>query len=143
MNCFCKTTVSARLSLYLKRLYFISSAIAYCISPYASFYAELSCSNLVLSKTTVYRFHYQQIISKYVSKARLGYTGTDSLVYLIETKNIYDDNAANISAFHTSEYPTTYPLHLKRTQKHLRSSKMSVFPFSHTNLSDFEAKCIL
>ena len=36
VNCFCKTTASARLWLYLKRLYFISSAIAYCISPYAS-----------------------------------------------------------------------------------------------------------
>ena len=30
--------------LYLKRLYFISSGIAYCIAPYASFYAGLSCS---------------------------------------------------------------------------------------------------
>ena len=27
------------------RLYFISSAIAYCISPYARFYAGLSCLN--------------------------------------------------------------------------------------------------
>ena len=43
MNGFCETTASARLWLYLKHLYFISSAIAYCISPYASFYAELSC----------------------------------------------------------------------------------------------------
>ena len=42
VNCLFKTTASARLWLYLKRLYFISSAIAYCISPYASFYAELS-----------------------------------------------------------------------------------------------------
>ena len=33
----------ARVGLYLKRLYFISSGIAYCISPYASFYAGLSC----------------------------------------------------------------------------------------------------
>ena len=31
--------------LYLRRLYFISSAIAYCISPYASFYAGLSCKS--------------------------------------------------------------------------------------------------
>ena len=33
--------------LYLKRLYFISSGIAYCIWPYASFYAGLSCSLFV------------------------------------------------------------------------------------------------
>ena len=43
MNCFSETTASARLWLYVKRLYFISSALAYCISPYASFYAGLSC----------------------------------------------------------------------------------------------------
>ena len=43
VNCFCETTASASLWLYLKRLYFISSVIAYCISPYASFYAGLSC----------------------------------------------------------------------------------------------------
>ena len=43
MNCFCKTTASARPWLYLKRLYFSSSAIAYYISPYASFYAGHSC----------------------------------------------------------------------------------------------------
>ena len=45
VNCFCETTASARLWLYLKRLYFISIDIAYCISPYASFYAGLSCCN--------------------------------------------------------------------------------------------------
>ena len=33
----------ARAWLYLKRLYFISSIIAYCISPYASFYAGRNC----------------------------------------------------------------------------------------------------
>ena len=45
MNCLCKTTASARLWLYLKRLCLFSSAIAYCISSYASFYAGLSCVN--------------------------------------------------------------------------------------------------
>ena len=36
----------ARVWLYLKCLYFISSGIAYCISPHASFYAGLSCLDL-------------------------------------------------------------------------------------------------
>ena len=52
VNCFCKTTASARLSLYLKRLYFISSAITFCISPYASFYAGLSCNQNLLHGLT-------------------------------------------------------------------------------------------
>ena len=42
----------ARVWLYIKRLYFISSGIAYCISPYASFYAGLSC--LYLLQFTTY-----------------------------------------------------------------------------------------
>ena len=62
-------------------------------------------------KSPWYRFHYQQIIAKYGKKAKLAYTDTDSFVYLIETKNIYDDMAANIHAFDTSEYTTTHPVH--------------------------------
>ena len=53
MICFCKTTASATLWLYLKRLYFISSAIAYCISPYVSFCAGLSCY-LIHSKSNLH-----------------------------------------------------------------------------------------
>ena len=64
---------------------------------------------LDLSKITLYRFHYQPIVAKYGSKVKLAYTDTDSFVYLIETKNIYDDMAANIDAFNTSEYPITHP----------------------------------
>ena len=45
------------------------------------------------------------------STAKLAYIDTDSFVYLIETKKIYADMAANISAFDTSEYLTTHPLH--------------------------------
>ena len=62
----------------------------------------------------MYRFHYQQIIAKYDNKAKLTYTDTDSFIYLIETKNIYDDMAANIDAYDTSQYPTTHPLHSKK-----------------------------
>ena len=58
---------------------------------------------------TMYRFHYQQIVAKYGSKAKLAYTDTESFVYLIETKNIYDDMAAHIDAFDTSDYPNTHP----------------------------------
>ena len=75
---------------------------------------------LDVSKVTMYRFHYQQIIAKYDSKAKLTYTDTDSFVYLIETKNIYDDMAANIDAF---EYPTSHPLHSKKNAKTLGKFK--------------------
>ena len=49
----------------------------------------LSFSILELSKITMYRSHYQQVIAKYGNKAKLTYTDTDSFVYLIETKNIW------------------------------------------------------
>ena len=90
----------------------------------------------------MYHFHYQQIVAKYDSKVKLAYTDTDSFVYLIETKNIYDDKAAKIKPFDTSEFPTTHPLHSKKNAKTLVKLGMSVFPFSYRNLSDFEARCI-
>ena len=71
----------------------------------------LGFSILDLSNITIYHFHYQQIIAKYGSKAKLAYTDSDSFVYIVETKNIYDDIMVNISAFYTSVYPTTHPLH--------------------------------
>ena len=78
---------------------------------------------LDLSKITMYRFHYQQIIAKYGNKAIMTYTDTDSFVYLIETKNIYDDMAANIDAFDTSKYPTTHLLHSQKNAKTLGKFK--------------------
>ena len=71
----------------------------------------------------MYRFQYQQIVAKYGNKANLTYTDTDSFVYLIETKNIYDDMAANIDTFDTSKYPTAHPLHSKMNAKTLGKFK--------------------
>ena len=68
VNCFCKTTASARLWLYLKRLYFISSAITYCISMYSSFYAGLSCLIKELMSTDT---NDKQMFSANVSSTRL------------------------------------------------------------------------
>ena len=94
----------------------------------------LCFSNLDLFKITMYRYHYQQIVAMYGSKAKLAYTDTDGFVYLIETKNIYDDMAANIDAVDTSDNPKTRPLHSKENAKTLGSLKMSAVLFSHTNL---------
>ena len=80
-------------------------------------------SILDMSKITMYRFHYQQIVAKYGSKAKLAYTDTYNLVYLIEIKNIYDDMAANIDAFDTSDCSKTHPLHSKENAKTLGKFK--------------------
>ena len=78
----------------------------------------LGFSILDLSKITMYRFYYRQIIAKYRNKAKLTYTDTDSFVYLIETKNIYDDMSANNDAFDIFRIPT-HPLNSKKNAKAL------------------------
>ena len=99
----------------------------------------LGFSILYRSKIIMYHFVYEKIVAGCGSKAKLAYTDTDSFVYLTETKNMYDDMAANIDDFDTSDYPATHPWHSNKNAKSLRSLKMSVILFSHTNLSDFEA----
>ena len=46
---------------------------------------------LELSKVPIYEFHYDYIQNKYDNKSILLFTNTDSLMYEVETKNIYDN----------------------------------------------------
>ena len=43
---------------------------------------------LELSKITVYKFHYEEILSKYWSRAKLAYIDTDSFIYHIQTLDL-------------------------------------------------------
>ena len=70
--------------LYLKRLYFISSAIAYCISPYASFYAGLSCCNYQYTITALLRNTFSACIFKF-NPQKLHSIGNCSIVAGLET----------------------------------------------------------
>ena len=51
----------------------------------------LGMSILNLSKALMKDFHYNFITTKYVDKARLLFTDTDSLAYKIKTKDFYKD----------------------------------------------------
>ena len=78
---------------------------------------------LKLSKITMCRFHYEEILHKYGSRAKLAYTDADSFIYDIQTHDIYKDMAGNLEAYETSDYPVDHPLHSKRNAKVLGKMK--------------------
>ena len=57
------------------------------------------------SKLHMYDFHYDFIKPKYGEKAKLLFTDTDSLTYLIETDNFYEDMWAHKELYDLSGYP--------------------------------------
>ena len=61
---------------------------------------------LDISKTHTFDFHYNYIRDKYGDKAELLRTDTDSLVYLIETDDFYEDIKEDVEKrFDTSNFP--------------------------------------
>ena len=54
---------------------------------------------LELSKVPMCEFHYDYIKNKYCNKSKKLFADSDSLVYEIETKNVYDDFSKNKNMF--------------------------------------------
>ena len=59
---------------------------------------------LELSKVLMFKYHYDYIKSKHHNKSKLLFTDTDSLMYEIKTKDVYEDFSRDTEIFHFSNY---------------------------------------
>ena len=74
----------------------------------------LGMSILDLSKTYMYDKHYNYFKPKFKEKYELLFTDTDSLMYLIHTKDIYKDISPDVETmFDTSNYEKEHPSGIK------------------------------
>lgn len=80
-------------------------------------------SILNISKTLMYDFHNTSIKRNYDSKPKLLFTVTDSLAYLIHTKDVYEDMLYDAHHFDTSEYEKDHPLYSTANKKVLGKMK--------------------
>ncbi len=78
---------------------------------------KIGMTILDLSKTLMYRFHYDYVKPKWGSKAALLFTDTDSLCYEIQTDDFYEDIKDAPEWFDTSNYEEDHPLFSKKNKK--------------------------
>jgi len=69
------------------------------------------------SKLLMYDFWYNHIKAEYGNKASLLYTDTDSLLFQVETDDVYADMKANTTQYDFSDYPRDHPNHSIENKK--------------------------
>ncbi len=79
---------------------------------------QIGMSILDLSKTLMYRFHYDYVKPKWGTNAALLFTDTDSLCYEIQTNDIFEDIKDDVPKwFDTSNYEEDHSLFSKRNKR--------------------------
>jgi hypothetical protein len=65
-------------------------------------------SVLEIAKSIMYQMHYEVMQPKYGNNIKLVYTDTDSLIYLVNTEDIYKD-MMTMNVYDMSDYPPNHP----------------------------------
>jgi hypothetical protein len=73
---------------------------------------------LDVSKLLIFDYHYNVMVKRYGSNARLLFSDTDSLCYHLFTDDVYRDMSEYIDLLDTSGYPATIPCTLQSTLSH-------------------------
>ena len=81
---------------------------------------------LDISKTCMYEFHYNYVKKKW-PKAQLCFTDTDSLLYRIETEDLFQDISGDVATnFDTSEFPSDHEKVLDGTIKRMNKKVLGM-----------------
>lgn len=74
-------------------------------------------SVLELSKLCMYEFHYKKMVPRYKDNLKLCFSDTDSLLYEVETDNIYDDILTDSNSYDFSDYPINHKNYSVKNKK--------------------------
>ena len=77
----------------------------------------VGASILDLSKLSLYKFHYEEMKPRFGDKIKVCYKDTDSLLYRVETENLYSEMASFKHLLDLSDYPEEHFLHDKTNKK--------------------------
>ena len=72
-------------------------------------------------------FHYNHIVAKYGSNAKLLYSDTDILIYHIKTKDIYEELYEGNDKFDCSAFPKTNPKFTRNLIGYTEDSKPIIY----------------
>ena len=96
---------------------------------------------LDISKSIMNDFHYRYAVAKYGPQIRLLMTDTDSLLYHIQTEDVYKDITEAHHLFDTSEYPIDHPCFSEENKKALGKFKDETCGIPIKEFIGLRAKC--